>query len=269
VSGFADQVPLGRTGLLVSRIGLGSSYGPSTRACRAAFDAGVNYFFWGSVRTRGMGLALREIAAHERDRLVVVLESYARGRRTLRWSVDAGLRALRIDHADVLLLGWHDRAPRPALLEEAERLREAGKARFLALSSHQRPLLREYVEADRFDAYHVRYNAAHPGAESDIFPYLPTPRPGIVSFTNTRWGTLLAQKHMPPGETAPTAADCYRFALSNPCVDVAIAGPKNDREVEMATSVLATGPLDEDEMARIRRIGAHVHGVRSIMAALT
>ena len=269
MSGFADKVPLGRTGLEVSRIGVGSSYGVGSRALLAAFDAGVNYFFWGSVRTRSMAFAIREIAARQRDDLVVVLESYTRGRHTLRWSVDRGLKALRLDCVDVLLLGWHDRLPKPALLEEAERLREAGKFRYLAVSSHQRPLLRHFIDEDHYDIYHLRYNAAHPGAETDLFPSLPQPRPGIVSFTNTRWGTLLQQKNMPAGETAPTAADCYRFVLTDPHVDVASSGPKNDREMEMATSVLSSGPMDPDELARMRRIGRHVHGVRSIMSALT
>ncbi len=269
MSGFADKVALGRTGLQVSRIGVGSSYGVSSRACLAGFDAGINYFFWGSVRTRSMAFAIREIAARQRDDLVVVLESYTRGRRTLRWSVDRGLKTLGLEYADVLLLGWHDRVPRARLLEEAERLREAGKYRFLALSSHQRPLLRRFIEEDHYDIYHLRYNAAHPGAETDLFPYLPDPRPGIVSFTNTRWGTLLKQKNMPEGETAPTAADCYRFVLTDPHVDVAITGPKNDREMEMAASVLSTGPMDSDQLARMRRIGAHVHEIRSIMAAFT
>ena len=84
MTGFAEKVELGRTGLRVSRIGIGSSYGPSPRSCLRAFDAGVNYFFWGSVRTRGMGYALRELAQTHRDELVVVLESYTRGRWTLR-----------------------------------------------------------------------------------------------------------------------------------------------------------------------------------------
>ena len=124
MTSFADKVPLGRTGLMVSRIGIGSSYGVSSRACRKAFDAGVNYFFWGSVRTRAMGFAIREIAETQRDDLVVVLQSYTRGRMTLRKSVDKGLRALRLDHADILLLGWHDKPPSPRLLESAHRLRE-------------------------------------------------------------------------------------------------------------------------------------------------
>ena len=39
---FSHKVALGRTGLKVTRIGIGSSYGVSERACRKAFDQGIN-----------------------------------------------------------------------------------------------------------------------------------------------------------------------------------------------------------------------------------
>jgi aryl-alcohol dehydrogenase-like predicted oxidoreductase len=47
MSDFTGKVLLGSTGLKVSRLGIGSAYGVSERACRKAFDEGVNYFFWG------------------------------------------------------------------------------------------------------------------------------------------------------------------------------------------------------------------------------
>ena len=58
MSDLTQKVSLGRTGVNVSRLGIGSAYGVSERACRMAFDEGVNYFFWGSVRTPGMGQAI-------------------------------------------------------------------------------------------------------------------------------------------------------------------------------------------------------------------
>ena len=80
---------------------------------------------------------------------------------------------------------------------------------------------------------HFRYNAAHPGAEKEIFPELPrADRPGMVSFTATSWGQLLGKPtlqgrltgthRLPESERAPTAGDCYRYVLSRPEVDVLI-----------------------------------------------
>jgi len=272
MSEFSRKVPLGRTGVPVSRLGVGSAYGVSEAACLKAFDAGVNYFFWGSVRTPGMGLAIRRIAARgARDGLVVVLECYARGPRAVRWSVERGLKDLGIEFADVLLLGWHDTPPDARTLDAADALKERGRFRFLGISSHQRPLFREFLRSGRYDVFHLRYNAAHRGAETDVFPHLPGERkgPGIVSFTNTRWGDLLQARNMPPGTRPPSAADCYRFSLSNDHVHVALCGPASDLEMDEALRVLSSPPLDPEERARMQRIGDRVHGVSSWMSRLT
>ena len=267
---FSKKVILGRTGLSVSRIGIGSSYGVSSRACRMAFEAGVNYFFWGSVRTPQMGLAIREIARSRREDLVVVLQCYVRNPRLAQWSIERGLKTLGIDQTDILLLGWHQDPPSPKLLDAMERLKDKGTFRFLGISSHKRPLFQDFVRDGRYDVFHVRYNAAHRGAEQEVFPCLPKKgAPGIASFTNTRWGDLLKPKNMPPGMAPLSAPDCYRFVLSNPHVQVAICGPKNDSEMEETLTVLSSGPLDQQELDRVRVIGDHVHGISSFMSTFT
>jgi predicted aldo/keto reductase-like oxidoreductase len=63
---------------------------------------------------------------------------------------------------------------------------------------------------------------------------------------------------MPPGERPPAAADCYRFALSDPRVDMVLAGPANDRELEEALAALDRGAASADELTRLRRIGDHL-----------
>jgi predicted aldo/keto reductase-like oxidoreductase len=72
---------------------------------------------------------------------------------------------------------------------------------------------------------------------------------------------LLDPEKMPPGETAPVPSDCYRFALSNPAVDVCLCGPRNMAQMEAALPALELGPLAEEEMERMRRIGDHVRSV--------
>jgi predicted aldo/keto reductase-like oxidoreductase len=93
----------------------------------------------------------------------------------------------------------------------------------------------------------------HTGAERDIFPKLPeSGGPGIVSFTATDWGSLPRK--------GVTAADCYRFVLSNPKVDVCLTGPKNAAHVEESLRALELGPLDAEEFKRIRAIGDRLYG---------
>ena len=58
-----------------------------------------------------MASAIREIASDRRDQLVVLLQSYSRVGKLLSVFVERGLRRLGLDHADGLLLGWHNKLP--------------------------------------------------------------------------------------------------------------------------------------------------------------
>ncbi len=82
----------------------------------------------------------------------------------------------------------------------------------------------------------------------------------MVAFTATRWGKLLNAKKMPPGEAPLTAAECYRFVLSHPAVDVCMSGAKSVEEMRQNLALLDAGPLSPDEMARARRVGDFVYG---------
>ena len=82
----------------------------------------------------------------------------------------------------------------------------------------------------------------------------------MVSFTATSWAQLLSRKRLPAGERVPTAADCYRFVLANSAVDVCMTGPKDDQQATAALDALRLGPMSDDEMAWMRRVGKAVHG---------
>ena len=149
------------------------------------------------------------------------------------------------------------------MLETALKLKEEGKVRYLGISTHDRPLAGR-IAADPespIDAIMVRYNAANVGAERDIFPHIPESNaPGVIAFTATRWGQLISPKKMPPGEEPLTASDCYRFALSSGAVDVCLTGPKTVVELEGGMKAMDLGPLSDEEMERVRRIGKYVYG---------
>jgi aryl-alcohol dehydrogenase-like predicted oxidoreductase len=249
---------LGRTGLTAGPLGISASYGVGATGVERAVDAGMTYLYWGSMRRAAFGEGLRRVSRH-RDRLTLVLQSYSRVGRLMTWSVERALRRVAFDRADVLLLGYWN-APVPArILDTARTLRERGLVRFLAVSSHNRPLAAAFARSGDFDLVHVRYNAAHPGAETDVFPLLPAERrPGLVAFTATSWGQLLNPRFTPPGERTPTAADCYRFALSHPAVDLCVTGPANDSQVDAAIAARSLGPLSPDEVAWMKRVGAAV-----------
>jgi aryl-alcohol dehydrogenase-like predicted oxidoreductase len=249
---------LGRSGVRSSALGLGSSFGIASPDVEHAFERGVSYFYWGSVRRPGFGRAVRGLARQHRDRMVVVVQSYTRAASLMRGSLQGALRRLGTDHADFLLLGWWNALPPARILDAARALREDGLCRGLMISCHHRPSFAEYARHPDIDAIMVRYNAAHPGAEDEVFSHLGERPPGVVAYTATRWGDLLNPALLPPDEAAPRASDCYRFALSHPAVNVCLAGPKDRTELDAALEALDRGPMDADELAWMKRVGAHV-----------
>lgn len=255
------RATLGRTGLSVGRLGIAASYGVPSGAVERAFDHGLNYLYWGSMRRGAFGQALRNLKS-QRDRMALVIQSYSRVARLMRWSLERALRQLRMEYTDVLLLGLWNHMPAERILDFARALRARGLVRHIAISSHHRPLVPELAKQPDFDVLHVRYNAAHPGAEREIFPFLPPEpvRPGIVSFTATSWRQLMDPRKTPPGEKTPKAVDCYRFVLSNPGVDVCLTGPSSAEHVEEALEALSLGPMDTEELSWMHRVGQAVRG---------
>jgi aryl-alcohol dehydrogenase-like predicted oxidoreductase len=266
-SGNFERRVLGRTGVEVGRLGISSSYGIPGDALERAFERGVNYIYWGSRRLASFGEGLKRLRP-QRDRFTLVIQSYARMAGLVTWSLERALRALSFDHADVLLLGMWNKPVPPKILDAAWQLKQRGLVRYLAVSTHNRRLVPPIAAASVFDIVHFRYNAAHPGAEKDIFPHLPPAnRPGLVSFTATSWGQLLGTtkffvpgRPLPKDERVPTATDCYRYVLSRPEVDVCMTGPSNAARMDEALEAVQRGPMKEEELAWMRRVGRSVAG---------
>ena len=251
---------LGATGLRVGRLGVAASYGVPARAVEQAFERGVNYLYWGSRRTGGFGQAIRNLNP-QRDRMILVIQSYSRIAALVGPSLERALREVKLDFADVLLLGLWNKPVTERIFDAARKLKDRGLVRFLALSSHDRPMLGQLAAARTFDVLHFRYNAIHPGAESDIFPHIPKQdRAGMVAYTATSWKQLLSSRKLAAGEKVPTAADCYRFVLSRPEVDVCMTGPSNAAQMEEALRALDQGPMPEEELAWMQRVGVAKRG---------
>ncbi len=243
------------------RLGLAANYGLDEAGVRTAMDRGVNVFLW-TMRAKGLKNPLREALKTRRDEVAVI--GYAK----LGWfgwgvrrGAEALLKELGVDHLDTYLLGWVGvgAAYTSATERELQHLRESGKVRSIGASIHDRPRAGELAATSPLDLLMIRYNAAHPGAERDIFPRRRGESPTILAYTATAWRKLLKA---PGGWDRPpmTAGDCYRFQLSNPHVDLALTGPANTAELTANLDALDKGPLTAEENTWMRDFGRRVHG---------
>ena len=255
-----QKVDFGKTGLKVSPLGIGSSYGVGARDLMRAFDRGLNFYFWGLRRRGDFGSAIRTLARTHRDEMVVAIQSYTRVGWMMKGSVDRALKELEIDHVDLLCLGWWQSIPPPRILEAAFKLKESGKVRHVMISCHDRPQFEAMARVAGVDSIMVRYNAAHTGAEREVFPQIQGTGTGVLAFTATRWGSLVKPSLTPEGERTPRGRDCYRFVLSNPHVHASLCGPKDAEELDEAMAALDEGPMSADEIAWMRRVGKAVRG---------
>jgi aryl-alcohol dehydrogenase-like predicted oxidoreductase len=257
------RTTLGSAGPQVFRLGFSASYRPGERTIRRALDEGVNYLFGYAMDTQ-LTRVVRGLTADRRERICLATGGYnwVVWHPPLRKSLENALRRLKTDYLDVFLyLGvMNPRQFGPRVRDELAELRRDGRVKAVAISCHDRKLAGALAASGELDAVMVRYNAAHPGAEQDVFPHTSARGVGVISYTATRWTYLLRRpKGWPQSEPVATPGQCYRFVLSNPHVDLVLTAPRNEAELLENLREVARGPLPEDEMAFMRRFGAHVH----------
>ena len=266
MSDFLDRREIGRTGLVSSRIGLGSTFNAPASAIEEAFEHGINYLYWGTVRQPEFAKAMRNLEKTHRDELIFTIQSYSQDPSTIEEEVTTQLKICGVQDFDFLLLGNREQAPDDRYLEVFESLKKKGIVKHMSVSSHNRPLIPKLLEdytndQSPYELLMFRYNPVHRGAERDVFPYIPaTKRPAILTYTSTRWGHLLDPTKMPSGQQPVSAKDCYRYSLRHDFIDIVCVGPGSTEQMREAISALEAGPLDPDELQRIEKIGSHLYG---------
>jgi predicted aldo/keto reductase-like oxidoreductase len=295
MSSFTMRRSLGRTGLQVSPLGIGGGGHIGNEDLLYAFDCGINYFFFSSdmhhFAYQRSARALRELCGHRssvREQVVLSTVTYINDPEKLLGILVDQLVELDLEYIDVFHWGWitekndmlallkgshqlrHDSALTRALrtlTHAEERMQEVNEAlickglvRFVGASFHSLTMARTWMR--NLDVLMLRYNTLHRRAEQEVVPHLsgaPEKDPGVVVFNTAR---LLNYQgaHLPNKESTPSAPTCYRFALSQPWVDVVLTGINNRQEIEEALTILDKGPMDQDELERIYAYGSQFKG---------
>ena len=265
---FARTSNLGGQTPPVCRFGLatrGNTHLDPTDVHRAV-DAGVNYLNW-CAHPDGMSRAIAELSSRQREQVVVAMQFFARSADDAGRELEAALRTLGTDYVDVITFyyveheaEWNQIAGPGGALEGLQPFCEQGTVRRIGMTTHQRPLAAQVARSGRLDLLMLRYNAAHRGAETEVFPTTRELGMPVVAFTGLRWGALLEPTpNDPPEFRPPPAREWYRFVLAQPAVAVALMAPNGADELNANLAILNDWhPPSPEQMNAMRAHGDRV-----------
>jgi predicted aldo/keto reductase-like oxidoreductase len=260
--------PLGKTGALVSCLGVGGYHlgsiteeKDSTELVARAFDAGINFFdncweYHDGVSEERLGAALKG----KRDKAFVMTKvcTHGRGKDVAMKQLEESLRRLQTDHVDLWqiheVVYWNDPelifAPNGAA-EALLAAKQQGKVRFVGFTGHKNPAIHLKMLAHDFpfDTVQMPLNALDATFRSFQQQVLPEAKKRGVA--------VLGMKSLGgSGEIAVNGAvtpeEGLRYAMSLP-VATTISGMDSMVVLEQNLKV-ARGfrPFGEQEMAALR-----------------
>jgi len=269
---------LGRTGLKVSVIGCGGAVigipyylahedtnDPAIQeifisALERAFELGINYFDTAPGYGNGVGeITYAKALSKHRDKIILASKvTYSGNPDEIQNSVEQSLRRLKTDYLDVIQFHggyFNDKEADDIMnggrLEILEKLRDAGKVRFIGITAEAPTgALERMLSSQRFDVLQICYNLAyqhtcdHSRQCRGIAEIAENNNMGIVTMRTATSGfmqKLLNREFGLDGEAITRM--CIKFVISTPEIDVALVGMRNPKEVEINVA-LASDPND-------------------------
>jgi aryl-alcohol dehydrogenase-like predicted oxidoreductase len=248
---------LGKTGVMVSAIGLGGAHigrAPSaeigTTVIRYAVDHGITFMdnCWDYVdgeAERRMGNALRD---GYRQKVFLMTKFDGRTKQSCARQIDESLQRLQTDHID--LMQYHENirledpdrffaagGPLEALLEA----KQAGKIRFIGFTGHKDPIVHlrmlEIAQQNKFhfDSCQMPLNPMDYHFRSfthQVLPKLVEQGIAVLAMKTMGGGILLQSKTVTPTE-------CLQYALNLP-TSVVITGMDSIERVDQALAAART-----------------------------
>lgn len=249
------------SGMPASPLGLAAGEHQDSHCVALALDAGINFCFCYSTGSREFVAALKPLLSRARDDVIVATGSGARTASGLRAARRKAFAAFHVASIDVFLAEYvHPGDDEAAIfgaggvLDELHRWKMEGIIRYVGASAHDRVIARRLATDARVDVLMHRYNMAHRKAAVDVFLAAVEARTPVIAFTATRWGSLLAPPHS-SRVAPPTAADCYRFCLAQPPVQIVLTAPRTVEEFRENVPVLTAPPMDPTCQAQWERYG--------------
>ena len=255
-----QYLPLGRTGLHVSRIGFGGipiqriSPEETTRLMDAVLAAGINFIDTArgyTVSEAQLGYALRG----RRDRVILATKSMARTREAMAHDIDQSLANLQTDTIDLYQI--HNPSPEQfdtvfssgGAIEALTAAKTAGKIRHIGLTAHSLTVLERALEREEVETVMFPYNLVETQGEE------------LIHRAAEKGIGFIAMKPL-AGGAIEDATLAIHFLVSNPDVTVVIPGMYHpDEVVQNVAAAESTTPLSAEEQQRasaiVQQLGHH------------
>jgi aryl-alcohol dehydrogenase-like predicted oxidoreductase len=208
-----QQVRLGRSGLVVSRLAfgtwqLGGDWGPTDTAeaigaIRRAVDGGVTFF--DTAQAYGFGQSEQLLSAAlrgvPREQVVIATKGGLRptdgglvrdaSARWIRDGVDASLRALGTDYVDLYQLHWPDPAtPFDETAQALARLIAEGKIRHAGVSNFDAGQMETFAVTVPVETLQPPYDLFRRDIEAEVLPYTEAHDIGVLVYGPLAHGLL-------------------------------------------------------------------------------
>lgn len=241
-----DRVELGKTGLRVSRFGLGSGTNGwehesnQTRAgvesfvklVRHAYERGINFF--DSADMYGTHAYFRKaLKGIPREDIVLVTKINWRETKTPQKAIDRFRLELDMDVLDVLLVhcaetgDWPNRDREKKTLAAIQEAKSKGIVRAVGVSCHGLEPLKTAAETPGIDYHLVRIN--HAGAVMDGSPELVVP---IIRKMHDQGRAICGMKINGAGKLKDQLDESLKFVLGLGCVDTMTVGFEKPAEID-------------------------------------
>ena len=225
---------LGRTGLDVSVVSFGGHAAFRGYVIAEAVDNGVNLIHTAPFYARGMGMRVfGQVLRTLRDKVHLAVKVFPDAS-----VVDRCLQVLRTDHIDLVMPGLQSvgQLKRPGLVEDFQKLKQQGKARFLGMACHSNipAVVAEALKMDCFDVVMLCYNLAN---RKDLGPLLAEAKTrgvGVIGMKSLR-GIQGEQDGEP---TIEARAETIRELLREPRVATVLKRMASQEEVAAYTGIM-------------------------------
>lgn len=248
-----EYVTLGKTGLQVSRIGLGGipiqridAEGTKELLHKLA-DRGVNYIDTArgyTVSEEYLGYGLEGI----REKFVIATKSMARTKESMAADIERSLHNLRTDHIELYQVHNPSMEQLDQVIAQGgalEALHEAkadGKVRHIGLTAHSAEVFARALELDWVETIMFPYNIVETQGE-ELIAKCKEKNIGFIDMKPLAGGAI------------EDAALALRYICANPNVTIVIPGMAEEKEMEEnINACLDPSALSEKEQEKIQEI---------------